>query len=85
MEDVSLPYAKEHLEDLVARAIQGEDVVITDAKLGTVKIVATEREAKTYPKRVPGLWKGKISIPDEKLFEPLSEEELAWLSGETSP
>jgi len=84
MEDVSLPYAKEHLEDLVARAVQGEDVVITDAKLGTVKIVATEREAKTYPKRVIGQWKDRFVVP-ERLFEPLTADELSWLSGEESP
>lgn len=38
-----------------------------------------------YPRRIPGLMKGKLDIPDEKLLAPLTEEELAWLSGETSP
>ena len=37
------------------------------------------------PERVPGRWKGRIYIPDDKLLEPLSDEELAWISGERSP
>ncbi len=88
MDTVTLAYAKEHLEELVARAAAGEDVRITGAAVGTVRLnreVAVMPNEPPFPPRNPGLWRGKISIPDEMMFEPLSEQELAWLSGETSP
>jgi prevent-host-death family protein len=88
MEDVDLRHAKEHLEELIERARRGEDVRISDPALGSVRLVPagqSQDAASLFPKRIPGLMKGMASIPDEKLFEPLSEEELAWLSGETSP
>ena len=89
MAAVTLAEAKDHLEQLIERAARGEDVRISDPKLGTVRLVPSAAPAKDapplYPKRVPGLMKGKVFIPDDKLFEPLSEEEVAWLSGETSP
>jgi hypothetical protein len=34
MKDVTIAHAKEHLEELVARAAQGEEVHIIDPKLG---------------------------------------------------
>ncbi len=87
MEDVDIRHAKEHLEELIARAASGEDVRIVDPRYGSVKLsVAPEpTAAPLYPERVPGLLKGKIYISDEDLFAPLSEDELAWLSGESSP
>ena len=87
MEDVSLAQAKDHLEELIERATKGEDIRITDPKLGTVKLepvsVAETHEADQRTERRPGRWKGRFKVP-ERLFEPLSEEELAWLSGERS-
>jgi antitoxin (DNA-binding transcriptional repressor) of toxin-antitoxin stability system len=89
MEDVTLSHAKEHLEDLLARAARGEDVRISDPKLGTVKLQPVPadiaRAEPPYPKRIPGLMKGLVIISDETLFDPLTEAELDWLSGETSP
>ena len=38
MGDVSIAQAKEHLEDLIARAAKGEEVLITDPALGTVRL-----------------------------------------------
>ena len=38
MEDVTLAQAKEHLEELVARAARGEDVRIKDPKHGSVRL-----------------------------------------------
>ena len=85
MDDVSLAHAKDHLEELIQRASRGEDIRISDPRLGTVKLmaVAAPGEAKPRPERRPGRWKGRFSVP-ERLFEPLTEEELAWLSGERS-
>ena len=39
MEDVTVAEAKEKLEDLISRAASGEDVRITDARLGTVRLL----------------------------------------------
>ncbi len=87
MEDVTLTHAKEHLEELIARAARGEDVRISDPKLGTVRLqpVAQPPDAiePPFPPRIPGQWTGRFNVP-ERLFEPLTEEELAWLSGEQS-
>jgi antitoxin (DNA-binding transcriptional repressor) of toxin-antitoxin stability system len=88
MDDVSLPYAKENLEDLVARAARGEEVYISDPRHGTVRLAPAtlpSQGAVRYPERFIGQWQGRMSdIPDERLFAPLTDEELAWLSGELS-
>lgn len=41
MEDVDLRQAKEHLEELFERARRGEDVAISDPKLGRAGFTAT--------------------------------------------
>jgi antitoxin (DNA-binding transcriptional repressor) of toxin-antitoxin stability system len=81
MDDVTLPYAKEHLEDLIDRAARGEVVRISDPKSGAFRLVPDAQAP--YPKRVIGQWRGKIQVP-ARLMEPLSDEELRWLSGEDS-
>jgi len=86
MEDVSLTHAKDHLEELIERAAKGEDIRISDPKLGTVKLLpigAAGGAEKPRPDRRPGRWKGRLTVP-ERLFEPLTDEEMAWLSGERS-
>lgn len=83
MEDVSLAHAKDHLEELIARASRGEDVRISDPELGTVRLLPVTDVENQRPARRPGRWKGKLTVP-ERLFEPLTDEELAWLSGERS-
>ncbi len=90
MENVPLDHAKEHLEELIARAARGEDVRITDPKLGTVKLqpvrrqpdLAAPRVTDTMEPFVPlkqprglGHLKGKLVVP-ARLMEPMSEEEL---------
>ncbi|MCJ7787724.1 MAG: hypothetical protein MUP20_03285, partial [Methyloceanibacter sp.] len=75
--DVDLRHAKEHLEELVARAAMGEDVRIVDPTYGCIRLtIATQAGKATaprYPKRVPGLMKGKVHISDEDLLAPLTE------------
>jgi prevent-host-death family protein len=84
MEDVSLAQAKDHLEELIERATRGEDVRISDPRLGTVRLQpVAERPTGEAPERRPGRWKGRFTVP-ARLFEPLTDEELAWLSGERS-
>jgi antitoxin (DNA-binding transcriptional repressor) of toxin-antitoxin stability system len=88
MEDLDLRQAKEHLEDLVERAARGEDVRIVDPRFGDVcfSIAAQPRSTvgPRFPKRIPGLMAGKATISEADLFAPLSEDDLAWLSGESS-
>jgi antitoxin (DNA-binding transcriptional repressor) of toxin-antitoxin stability system len=96
MDDVNLAEAKDHLEELMARAARGEDVRITDPKLGTVKLLRVPREPDlSAPRvtdmmepfvpllrdRVPGRWKGRLTVPD-LLFEPMTEDELKDWYGE---
>ena len=90
MEDVTLAHAKEHLEELVARAARGEDVRIVDPMAGTVVLTAARKPDVTAPRvtdtmppfvpltadRVPGRWKGRLPPPPEDFFDPLTEEEL---------
>jgi antitoxin (DNA-binding transcriptional repressor) of toxin-antitoxin stability system len=63
MEDVTLPYAKEHLEDLAARAAEGEDVLFSVPGAGRFRLVpvvdvptldlTAPRVTDTMPKFVP--------------------------------
>ena len=84
MEHVDLAAAKEHIGDLLARAAKGEEICISDPSIGTVKLVAVAGSAPVRPKRVIGQWKDRFDVP-ARLFEPLSDDELRWLSGEASP
>ena len=89
MEDVSLAHAKDHLEELIARASRGEDVRISDSKLGTVRLTPIAAPDLLAPRvtdtmepfvplakdRVPGRLKGRMKVP-ARLMEPMTEEEL---------
>lgn len=88
MEDVSLAHAKDHLEELIQRAAKGEDIRISDTKLGTVRLTpiradhlvsrVTELMEPFVPlirDRVPGRLKGKMKVP-ARLMEPMTGEEL---------
>jgi antitoxin (DNA-binding transcriptional repressor) of toxin-antitoxin stability system len=89
METVTLAHAKEHLEDLIARARRGEDVRIADPHYGSVRLtqvpvpdVTAARVLDTMPPfvplaqdRVPGRLAGKMVVP-ARLMEPMSEDEL---------
>jgi antitoxin (DNA-binding transcriptional repressor) of toxin-antitoxin stability system len=86
MDNVDLNHAKEHLEDLIARATSGEDVRISDPKLGTVRLLPVPRGADLTAarvtdtldpfvplkaNRVSGRWKGRLTVPDG-LFDPMT-------------
>lgn len=73
---VTIHEAKTHLSRLIAAVEAGEEVVIARGKVPAVKLVPIDPK----PKRVPGLWKGKINIGPE-FFEPMSEGELALWEG----
>ena len=79
MEDVDLRHAKEHLEDLIARAARGEEVRIAQPGLATVQLMvvgaASDMAAKPKRRRL-GLLEGQVSPPPDSFFDALSEEEL---------
>jgi antitoxin (DNA-binding transcriptional repressor) of toxin-antitoxin stability system len=95
MDDLSITFAKEHLEDLIARARRGEVVTINDGR-GVVRLIAAPgydvtapRVTDTMPPFVPlkeprkfGLFKGEIPPPPDNFFDPLDEDELKQWYGE---
>jgi antitoxin (DNA-binding transcriptional repressor) of toxin-antitoxin stability system len=81
MDTVDLAHAKDHLVELLERAVRGEDVRISDAAIGTVKLTVIGA-ASSPPQRRPGRWKGRLNIPDDALLEPMSEDELALWYGD---
>ena len=83
MEDVSLTHAKDHLEELIERASKGEDIRISDPKLGTVRLQPVPAALGERPQRRPGRLKGKLTVP-ARLFEPMSEEELKLWYGDAN-
>ena len=98
MERVDLDFARENLEDLIARANRGEDVRIRSVAAGSVRLMPeaaildwkTKRVSDVLPPFVPlteprklGHLEGKIPPPPEGIFDPMTEEELKdWYGGE---
>ena len=69
--------AKTNLSKLIAKACDGEEVIIARGKKPVVKLVPVA----PAKKRVPGGLEGKISwTPDA--FDPLTEEEMRLLGFE---
>ena len=77
MEDVDLRHAKGHLEELIARAARGEEVRMAQPGLATVRLTVVEGAAAVaQPERRPGRWNIPLTVPDDALSAPMSEEEL---------
>ena len=77
MDTIPLAEAKEHLEDLIARAARGEDVRIADPLHGTARLVVDAAATTTsLAPRVSGRWKGRLGPLPDDLFAPMSDEEL---------
>ena len=84
MDDVTLSHAKEHLEELFARAARGEEITISDPALGTVSLKAAQSVVQKVPgKRKLGQLTGKMTVP-ARLMEPMTEEELKDWYGDDS-
>jgi hypothetical protein len=95
MDDIPLTFAKDHLEDLIARARRGEVVTINDG-YGPVRLTANRpfdvtapRVTDTMPPFVPlsaprvfGSLEGQIPLPPDEFFAPMSESELKDWYGE---
>jgi prevent-host-death family protein len=71
---VNIHNAKTHLSQLIARAKEGEEIII--AKAGEPQVILTVIMPKKQ--KSPGRFKGEIEV-GETFFEPLPESELeAW-------
>ena len=75
---VKMHEAKTHLSKLVARAMEGEEIVIASGNHPKVKLVPVE--APPVVKRQFGSLKGQIALPDS-FFDPLPEDELLLWEG----
>ena len=83
MATVTVHEAKTHLLKLIARAQAGEEVVIARGKEPVVRLTPIVTDA---VKRVPGLLKGQLKIPDSFFFDPLPEGELRlWEGADDDP
>ena len=75
MPTVKIHHAKTHLSRLIAKACEGEEVIIARGDQPLVRLQPL-REKKGQ--RKPGSMKGKLKVGPE-FFEPLSKTELkAW-------
>jgi antitoxin (DNA-binding transcriptional repressor) of toxin-antitoxin stability system len=94
MDTFELSKAKDQLEDLVRLAASGEDVLITDARYGTMRLIPVHtknqpvRYVDTLPPFVPlekdrvfGRLEGILKVP-EGLLDSMTEEELREWYGE---
>lgn len=78
MTTVSVHEAKTHLSRLIARALDGEEIVITRGKERVIQLTPLRKEP--IGRRI-GLLKGKITF-DNSFFDPLPDDELALWNGE---
>jgi prevent-host-death family protein len=77
MSQVNMHEAKTHLSRLVARALEGEDIVIARAGKPLVRIVPVTADVSRRRQRpIAGL---DIKVLDSVFFDPLPDDELdAW-------
>jgi antitoxin (DNA-binding transcriptional repressor) of toxin-antitoxin stability system len=78
MENVSITHARDHLEELISRATDGENVEISVPQGGVVRLLylPVVQPALAKPKRRQfGRLAGKIAVP-EGLLDPMTEEDL---------
>ena len=71
-EIVNVGEAKSSLSSLIKRALDGEQIIIARAGVPAVELVVVEQA----PERTFGM-NPHLAIPDEALFAPLSDEDLA--------
>ncbi|BDA84697.1 hypothetical protein Sa4125_22390 [Aureimonas sp. SA4125] len=77
--------AKADLDQLIARAEAGEEIVISRADKPAVRLTPVANTDEAAPLRQPGALKGQFVLPDD-FFDPLSEEELRlWEDGPVFP
>lgn len=75
---VSVYEAKSKLSQMINKALEGEEVIITRNGEETVKLVKVNgKKGNDWI----GMWKGQITVPDS-FFEPLDDETLAYFTGD---
>lgn len=75
---VNVYEAKTHLSQLLDRAAAGEEIVIARAGRPVARLVALS--AASSRRRIPGAWRGKVSMADD--FDELPAEIEASFRGE---
>lgn len=75
MTTVTVHEAKTHLSRLIARVLEGEDVIIARGTVPKVRLVPVASALAPKP-RVPGGYEGQI-VEHPGVWDPLSDEELA--------
>ena len=92
MATVTIHKAKTQLSQLIARAEAGEEVIIARGKEPVARLMPIASSKRPLSpgvvkgKRVPGLLKGKVSLPDSFFFDPLPEAELKlWEGSDDDP
>jgi len=73
MKTVTIHQAKTNLSQLIERACQGEEIVISRGPQPVARLVAISG---VKGRRRPGALRGKLRVPPS-FFEPLPAEELA--------
>ena len=76
MVTVNVHEAKTHLSRLLARVEAGEEVVVARDGRPVARLVSCAPRGRPHF----GAWKGRITL-DDRLFDPLPEEELAAWEG----
>jgi prevent-host-death family protein len=69
---VTIHAAKTNLSKLIEKACAGEEIIIARGDQPVVKLVPIDA---ARPKRQPGTWKGRFTVPDS-FFDPLPDDEL---------
>lgn len=77
MHVVNIQEAKTHLSRLIERAAAGEEIVIARAGKPIVRLIAYQEKS---PKRIPGIWKGRVKMSLD--FDELPESIAAAFRGE---
>ena len=73
---VSVYEAKSKLSQMINKAMEGEEVVITRNGEDTVKLTPVPKKSNWI-----GMWKGKIKVHDS-FYEPLDKETLDYFTGD---
>lgn len=74
---VSVYEAKSKLSQMINKALEGEEVVITRNGEETVRLTPVKKKGDWI-----GMWKGKIKVHDS-FYDPLDDETMAYFTGDT--
>jgi len=76
---VNVHEAKTHFSKLLDRAHAGEEIVLAKAGVPYAKLVPFSDPDQPKAKRQPGRWPELRGIPASVWFDPLPEDELAYI------